>query len=169
MGEGAVVTRPARATVPVEQTWDLASLYLDPAAWEADLADLEPLIADVASFQGHLGAGADVLLACLKAQDRLHEMLHRVYWYASNRLAEDQGDPILQALADRAAAMLARANTAGAFLEPELLALPEGRIEACLTESPDLALYRLYLTDILAQKEHMLGREGEEVLASMTE
>jgi oligoendopeptidase F len=169
MGEGAVVTRPARAAAPEEQTWDLSSLYPDLTAWEADLAGLDPLIAALPSFQGRLGDGADVLLACLKAQDSLHETLHRVYWYASNRLAEDQADASLQALADRAAAVVARANTAGAFLEPELLALPEGKIEAYLAENPALTLYRLYLTDILTQKEHMLGREGEEVLASMTE
>jgi oligoendopeptidase F len=169
MAESTFVTRPARATVPVEQTWDLESLYPDTAAWEADLHRLEPLSAAVSAFQGRLGEGADTVHACLQAQDQLHLTLQRVYWYANNRIAEDQADPALQALAERAAASLAKANTAAAFLEPELLALPEGTVGKFLDDSRNLALYRLYLSDILAQKEHMLGREGEEVLASMTE
>jgi oligoendopeptidase F len=169
MSESATVTRPARATVPVEQTWDLESLYPDTAAWEADLGRLEPLSAAVRDFQGRMAEDAGILFSCLQAQDQLHLTLQRVYWYASNRLSEDQGDPALQALADRATAALAKANTATAFLEPELLAMPSGLVEKFLDADPDLALYRLYLIDILAQREHMLGREGEEVLASMTE
>ncbi len=169
MSDSATITRPARAAAPVEQTWDLESLYPDPSAWEADLDRLEPLTAAMSAFQGRLSEGADTLLGCLQAQDQLHLTLQRVYWYANNRLAEDQADPALQALADRAAAHLAKVNAATSFLEPELLALPEGTVQTFLEDSGDLALYRLYLTDVLAQKEHMLGREGEEVLASMTE
>lgn len=169
MSDAAIVTRPARATVPVEQTWDLDSLYPNTAAWEADLAGLEQLTAAVSLFQGRLADGAPVLLACLRAQDHLHQTLQRVYWYASNRLAENQADPAPQSLADRAAAAVARTSAATAFLEPELLALPEGVVEKYVDDSPELAVYHLYLADILAQKEHMLGREGEEVLASMTE
>ncbi|MGH2409760.1 MAG: M3 family metallopeptidase, partial [Chloroflexota bacterium] len=134
-----------------------------------DLARIEARIEAAAAFQGRLGEGAETLLACLRAQDQLGEAIHRVYWYASNRLSEDQGDPERQSLMGRATAMLARARTATAFLEPELLALPDGTVEGFLVANTDLALYRLSLSDILAEKEHMLGKEGEEVLAGMTE
>ena len=169
MSAPATVTRQARADVPAERTWNLEGLYPDVAAWEIDLAGIEARIAAASAFQGRLGDGAETLLACLRAQDQLGEAMHRVYWYASNRLAEDQGDPERQALMDRASATLARARTATAFLEPELLALPDGTVEAFLAANPDLALYRLSLSDILAEKEHLLGKEGEEVLAGMTE
>ncbi len=169
MSESATITRPARASVPVEQTWDLESLYPDIAAWEADLCQLEPLTTAVQAYQGRVAAGPEVLFSCLQAQDQLHLTLQRVYWYANNRIAEDQTDPAFQALTDRAAAALARVNAGTAFLEPELLAMAEGAVEQFLNDHPDLALYRLYLSDILAQREHMLGREGEEVLASMSE
>jgi len=169
MSAPATVTRQARADVPEERTWNLEGLYPDVAAWEVDLVGMEARIEAASAFQGHLGAGAETLLACLRAQDQLGEAMHRVYWYASNRLAEDQGDPERQSLMDRASATLARARTATAFLEPELLALPDGTVEAFLASNPDLALYHLSLSDILAEKEHMLGKEGEEVLAGMTE
>ncbi|HVA88514.1 MAG TPA: oligoendopeptidase F, partial [Chloroflexota bacterium] len=161
--------RQARADVPMERTWDLEGLFPDPAAWEADLAGVEALITAMAPFHARLGTGADTLLACLRTQDQLTQAARRVYWYASNRLSEDQTDPGRQSLMDRATAMWARARTAISFIEPELLALKDGTVEAWLDADTELALYRLYLTDILAEKEHLLGQEGEEVLARMTE
>lgn len=165
----AAVTRPPRASIPVEQTWDLEGLYPDQAAWEMDLAHVDALLAELAPFRGRLGEGPDVLLACLRLHDRLTQVARHITWYASNRLSEDQTDPARQALQDRATAMVARVNTATAFLEPELLSLPPGIVESFLDAGADLGVYRLFLTDILDEREHMLGAEAEETIAAMTE
>jgi len=163
------VTRPARADVPIEQTWDLAGLYPDIAAWEADLARADALLPDIARFRGRLGEGPDQLLALLRRRDDLFQISHRVEWYASNRLSEDQADPARQALGDRATALSARVATDVAYIKPELLALPAGTVEAYLNEEQELAVYRLYLTDALAERAHTLGEEAEGALAALTE
>jgi oligoendopeptidase F len=130
MSNATTVTRPPRASIPTEQTWDLEGLYPDQAAWEADLARIDALLAELAPFRGRLGEGPATLLACLRLHDRLSQVARHVNWYATNRLSEDQADPARQALQDRATAMVARVNAATAFLEPELLALPPGTIES---------------------------------------
>ncbi len=164
-----LVARPARETVPVEQTWDLHSLYPDTAAWEADLARVDALLPDLARYKGRLGEGPDLLLALLRRRDTLFERANRVEWYAFNSLSEDQADPARQALDDRASALSARVAAAVAYIEPELLALPDGTVESYLEREPGLAVYRLYLADALDERAHTLGAEAEGVLAAMTE
>src|SRR5260370_27527165 len=101
MSATAIVMRPARAAAPLEQTWDLEGLYPDLAAWEADLSQVDALIAGLAAYRGRLGTSARELLACLLLQDHISQTAHRVSWYASNRLSEDQADPARQELNSR--------------------------------------------------------------------
>jgi oligoendopeptidase F len=169
MAAPTTAARPARASVSPDLTWDLDGLFRDLASWQAGLARVDALLTEFAAFKGRLGESADVLLACLKLDDVVSQAAHQVAWYASNRLSEDQADPARQALSDQAMAMIGRVNSAEASVEPELLALPAGTIEGFLDTSPALAVYRLHLMDILAQKEHMLGVEAEHVIAGMTE
>jgi oligoendopeptidase F len=169
MSAPAVAQRTPRSSVPREQTWDLQGLYPDLAAWEADLARVDALLPDLAPLRGRLGERAATLLACLTLRDQIDQVARRVFWFGLNSLSEDQTDPARQALNDRATAMVARLQAAMAFIEPEILALPDGTVEGFLDDNPDLAVYRLDLMDVLAQKAHMLGQEAEEVLASMTE
>ncbi|HWI52103.1 MAG TPA: oligoendopeptidase F, partial [Symbiobacteriaceae bacterium] len=142
--------RLARHEVPVEQTWDLEGLYPTTAAWEADLAKVDALVPTVTAFQGRLGEGAPTLLACLKAVDALSELATQVFWFAYNRCTVDQGNPEVQALRDRGMAMTARVQSALAFLKPEILALPDGTVKDYLETEPGLAMYALFLFDILA-------------------
>ncbi|MDB4896769.1 MAG: oligoendopeptidase, partial [Firmicutes bacterium] len=161
--------RAARHEVPREQTWDLESLYPTTTAWEADLGRVEALIPPIAALTGRLGEGAAVLLDCLRQQDALTELANRLLWFAYNSCTVDQGNPVVQGLRDRAMAMSARVQSALAFIEPEILALPQATVSAWLEAEPALAVYRLYLSDIVARAEHTLGAEAEAALAAMGE
>jgi oligoendopeptidase F len=54
---------------------------------------------------------------------------------------------------------------AGAYIEPELLALPEGTVERFLEEEQELKVYRQYFENIMRQREHVLSGEMEALLA----
>jgi oligoendopeptidase F len=74
--------------VPVEETWDLRDLFQSAEEWEAELAAVDAAIPGVAAYQGRLGEGAGVLLACLEAQEALWIRVTRVATYASLRLSD---------------------------------------------------------------------------------
>jgi oligoendopeptidase F len=161
--------RLTRQEAPVEQTWDLEGLYPTAAAWEADHAKVDASLPALGAYQGRLCDGSVTLLACLNSYFATHELASQVFWFAYNSCTVDQGNPTVAAQRDRAMAMLARFEAATAFIKPEILALPDGVVTQYLETEPGLALYRLYLTDILAEKEHMLGAEAEGVIAAMGE
>ncbi|HEU5433339.1 MAG TPA: hypothetical protein VFU81_16865, partial [Thermomicrobiales bacterium] len=47
-----------RDRVALEDTWNLATIYADEAAWDADAAAVPALVAAAAAHRGHLGDSA---------------------------------------------------------------------------------------------------------------
>ncbi|MBE3590753.1 MAG: oligoendopeptidase F [Firmicutes bacterium] len=161
--------RLSRSEVPVELTWDLSHIYPSDEAWEADLARLEEDAAAVAAFRGRLGEGPTVLLACLRARDALLERMRKVGAYASLHESADGTDPKYQAMNARVHALFARLGARLAFLEPELLSLPEGTLARYLEAEPELETYRNQLERIELRRPHTLSAEVEETLAALSE
>jgi oligoendopeptidase F len=161
--------QPHRKAVPLEQTWDLDSLYPSVTDWEAELGALEILVAEYQEACPRLGVAADGFLAMLRLIDQIRQMLARLTYYADNRQAEDAADPQRQALRERSGAASALVSTALASFKPAVLALPDGTVERWLREQPALAPYRLSLAEIRAQKAHQLGVEAEAVIGALSE
>lgn len=70
--------RLTRAEVPEPETWDLTDLFASEAAWEAEMESIAGSFAGVTQYQGRLGQGPKVLLACLEAQEELAKRFFRV-------------------------------------------------------------------------------------------
>lgn len=161
--------RPPRSTAPGEQTWDLESLFPSNQVWEAEYERVQNRLSELAHFQGRLGESAETLLACLRLRDELGQQAFQVAFFGFNRVSEDQTDQVRQGLASRARILWSQTETAGSFIRPELLSLPDGTVETFVESCRDLRLYRHHLYDVLEQKEHMLGSEAEAVLATLGE
>jgi oligoendopeptidase F len=158
-----------RSEVDPETTWDLADLFATRDAWLAALGEVESAVPSVAHFQGRLGEGAGVLLACLDAREALQVALERVYAFASLRVAEDGGNHERQADLSTASALGARVRAAVKFVDSEILTLPADTLDTWLRASPALAVYGPALVKLLKQRPHMLSAETERVLASLDE
>ncbi len=161
--------RPARESVPVEQTWDLSAICATPEQWEQQLPLVESAIDALSAHQGSLADGPGALLACLRAQDALTELLDRVASYAILSSSSDGASPLSQGMMARAMALMARAAAANAFIETELLALPADALDDYLRREPDLADYRPRLDRIVRLRAHILAPETEQALAALSE
>ena len=69
---------PSRSEVAPGDTWDLASLFADDAAWEAAFAEYESKIGGYSSFAGKLGDGAGVLADCLAFDTTMDRLADRI-------------------------------------------------------------------------------------------
>lgn len=158
-----------REDVRVEDTWEMGDLYGSDEAWEQDFGRLERGIGELREFEGRLGEGPKVLLEMQRKSDALNELAERVYVYANQKLHEDTDNGRYQNLANQAQGLLVRLSEAEAYVEPEILGLPEGTIERFLGENEELLVYRQYFENMIRQREHVLNREGEELLAGVRE
>ena len=106
-------TLPRRDQVAPADTWNLASLFANDAAWEAAFRKWEKRIGGYDTFRGHLADGPRALAAALKFDslfDRAGEALGN---YAFLKSAEDQSNSDYQRMVGRyqnAASRAARAS-----------------------------------------------------------
>lgn len=159
----------ARADVPVEDTWDLSAIYPDVPSWEADLQQIRDDVPELVALRGTLDQGAGRLLKALQLEEAIGARASRAFSYAGLKKDEDNADTQAQANYDRVVVLSVEVGSAVAFLEPEILALPDGAVERYLSDEPQLEKYRHALESLLRQREHVLSAETEMLLASAGE
>lgn len=160
---------PARHEVEQQYKWDVESVYADDASWEADFAKTRELAKKIKAFSGRLGEGAGVLLECLTLRDELMVLASQVIVYANLRQDEDTANTKHQGMANRGGSLAVELQTAVSFVEPELLALADGVVEAFLKAEADLEEYRHFLDNVLRRKPHTLTPREEQLLSMVTE
>ncbi|OUN01483.1 MAG: oligoendopeptidase F [Firmicutes bacterium ZCTH02-B6] len=164
----AAKTLPKRAEIPEAMRWRLEDLYPTDEHWEEDFRKTKDAIARLQAFAGTLAQSPARLAECLKLRDETAERLERVYVYAFTRMDEDSTNDKYQALFDRSQRLYVELRTAISFIEPEILQLSEERLQQYLN-SPELALYRHHIEDIVRYKPHTLSPAEEAILAAAGE
>ncbi len=149
-----------------EQTWNLADIYPDEAAWRRAADEVESGLAGLSRCQGRLTADAATLRGCLDTVYGLAKELQRVESYASMLSDGDTRVARPLELRQQAALLGTRFASAVAFVDPELLAAGSERVMALVAEDAGLAPYRHGLEDTLRRAPHTLGEEAEGVIAT---
>lgn len=155
---------PLRKDVPNELKWDLSLLYSDDQAMQADLAEITKLTAQLGDMKGHLGDSAQALTQVLQASRDLDVKLEKAYVYAFLRRDSDTTDARANNLFGQAAQTLVQVQTQTAFIEPELLALPEDKLANWLTTSPALQEFAVEIKRMRLQRGHVLKTSEEALL-----
>lgn len=161
-------TQP-RSAVPVERTWDAASVFATVEAWEAELEAVVAALPGVQAFEGRLAEGAPVTIQALAARDELTRRLSAVYMYAVVDYAVETTDQEAVARYGRAQAVGAQMAAAVAFIEPELLELGPERMLEWSDGNPALDHYRHYLDDLFRRGEHVRSSEVEELFGLLAD
>jgi oligoendopeptidase F len=159
---------PPRDKVKPSDTWDLASLFPNDAAWEAAFLEWEKRIAGYARYRGKLGNDAKTLAACLRFDVDMDRAGERLGAYAFLKTAEDTANTDYQRMYARCLNASSRAGQASSYIRPEVLALPAAKLKRFMGEKP-LAPYRLLLERLVRYKPHTLGEPEERLLAMQTE
>ncbi|HQX80594.1 MAG TPA: oligoendopeptidase F [Vicinamibacterales bacterium] len=164
----AAVKSRNRADIPVEYTWNLADIYPDWQAWEADRGQLELKIDEYAALKGTLGQGPEQLLTAFRQSDALGKLAHTVYYFPSLKYDEDQRDNDINARRQTIEALFARWQQVTSWFSPELLTIPLATVRGWMEANPDLALYRFAIEEVYRQQEHVLDEASERLLSLAT-
>ncbi|MEI7644891.1 MAG: oligoendopeptidase F [Chloroflexales bacterium] len=160
---------PARAEAAPEYTWDLGLVFADTDAWEAELGALERLAQEFLALQGTLGQGPGQLLAALRLRDDVGRRLWALYMYARQLKDSDGTSPTGQALNDRAGSFVARTSASLAFIDPEILSIPEQTLTVWVADHEGLGLYAYELEKLNKQRAHIRSAEVESLLAQFSD
>lgn len=168
MAEQAHKTLPKRADVKQENKWKLEDMFPSDTAWEEEYKQVQQYIQEIGSYQGKLAESPAVLADCMQTYEKLGLAMERVYVYARMRRDEDNTNTKYQGMTDRAGSLSVGVSSATSFLVPEILAMPEEKLESYIAD-PSLATYNFYLKEIKRQKAHVLSAVEEQIIAQAGE
>ena len=160
---------PKREEVKEELTWRLEDIYPDEGLWEEELKEARALAARVKEYEGKLGNSAQDLYGALKLYDDCSLKLDRVGGYSFMRHDQDAGNSHYQELELKVQSASVRISEELAFVEPEILAIPDDVIARFYEEEPGIRDYEVTIREIRRMKEHTLSKEMEQLLASAGE
>jgi oligoendopeptidase F len=158
---------PNRDQISKDFQWNLEDMYPNLDSWNQDFLEVKTLSMEIGSFKGKLQENSHTLLNCLKKQDILSSSLDKVYVYAKMKRDENNNLSTSQELAQKADSLITEVISSTSFIMPEIILIPEEKLEGFLNENSELSLYRHHIQEILRQKSHILS-EKEERLIGMT-
>jgi len=153
-----------RADIPDQFKWKLDHIYPSVQEWEKDVAKVEQLAGAFAKYQGKLGDSSATLLQALEDYMSMMRLNDKAYVYANMSLDVNSANSDLQKLADRAEKMYTLVAQKTAWVQPEIVAIPDAKMKQLLADE-GLAPYKLFLENLLRTKPHSLSKEMEELLA----
>lgn len=158
-----------RKDVPQSSKWALEDIYKDLSAWEADLELLRTLTNEIPSYKGKISQDPKMLLKFMQHSEKLSVLCDDLANYAQRKSDEDTRISENQALVSRVLAVFTQIGELSDFEAPELLSIPDEKMESFYKEVPELALYRRYFDKVRLKKAHILDEAGEKLLASAGE
>lgn len=159
---------PSRDEIAAESKWNLADIYADDAAYDADRAALGELLRRIERCKGALGQ-IPQLVECLRLRDAIGVKCESLFAYARMHRDTDANNAAYQKRTSEAESLLAEAATATSFIEPELLAADRAALTEAFAAEEALQPYRFYFENLLRQNAHVLSPREEALLATLSE
>jgi oligoendopeptidase F len=160
-----VKSLPERSSIDDQFKWKLDHIYDTNDAWEMDFAAVKADIPNLAAFSGKLGDSPKTLLDFFTLRDKVSNTVEKMMVYAKMRRDEDTRESTYQGLSDRIDGLITEFRSALAFVDPELLAIPEDKLRGFLNVNEVLQVYNHSVDDLLRTRKHVLSQREEELLA----
>ena len=160
---------PDRKNIPDKDKWNLEAIYESFDAWQKAYDLTAAKIDELKSYSGRLGEGSEILLEFIKADEEASLELGKLYAYANMKSHEDLRESKPMELAGLAESLMVKYSAAVSFFEPEILSLPHEYINDCIKNEHELTRYEFFFRKLLREREHILSRELEELLAKAGE
>ena len=158
-----------RNEINEKDTWDLSTIFETDQKWEEELALLTEDTKEAASLEGHLLDSAESLLNITERYLDLSRRLEKLYVYAHMKNDQDTRVAKYQEYYAKAMTLYSQLDQVCSFYEPEFMAITEEQYQNFLAEEPKLQPYKHFFDKLLQNKEHVLSRREEELLAGAGE
>jgi oligoendopeptidase F len=163
--KNASIVPMKRSDVPVEQTWDLTTVFADDNAWEKAFLELKSKRGTFSTYQGQLHSSAETLLEAIRVKESIEMALGKLFVYAFHRSDEDTANTHYIAMKGRMGDLAAELMGGAAWFEPEVASIPERTLQHFMDELLPLCGYRHFFENIIRQKPYQLEPNEESLLA----
>ena len=159
---------PLRSSIDKSYTWNAESVFATPEAWSAEVDSVLASLPEIKKFEGALKDAA-TLLQAFETIEGLMARMNRAYIYAGFSYAVDTTDQNASAMNGKAQGMYGQVMAAAAFLNPELLAIGQKKLNKWMKDEPRLAVYEQFFNNLFRKHEHVRSGEVEEMLGMLAD
>ncbi len=149
--------------------WNLKEIFESREEFDKTKRELEEDLEGISSYQGKLCSSSDNLYNCYSLYERALEKYERLYGYGMLFYNLDMSNQEGIKLYKEVESIGTEFSTKVSFMTPEITYSKDGVVEKYLSEDKRLGRYKRDITDILKEKEHILSKEEENLLANYSE
>ncbi len=148
-----------------QTSWNLADIYKDWDAWNADLSEVKELMEEIKTYQGRLASDANVFAELMQKEEALSKKFGRVFRYPYFMRQLNSRDHETSARIQEIRAMYAKYATVTSWISPEILSIPQATMEKWIEENDALKPYAFNLMNSYRLQEHVLTADKEKLMS----
>ncbi len=165
MSEKKIITRQEQR---VEDTWKMEDIFATEEQFQDEVKQLEEMTKEFASYEGTLSESAVHAAKVLDLYSRMSHTFERLYVYSAQKSHEDMADAKYQKLEGEMQILGVQLGQVSAWLDPEILALPEELLQNYLADE-HMKPYVRFIEQITRRKEHILDGKTEALMTRISE
>ncbi|MGF6375595.1 oligoendopeptidase F [Clostridiales Family XIII bacterium PM5-7] len=158
-----------RENIDQKYKWNIEAMYDSDEKWEKDINDVLMASKEFSRFQGCLMDNAKTFADAMIEKDKIWQKIEKAYVYARMKLDEDNRVAKQQSMYDKVNSAVAQVSASMSFFTPEMLSAPDTTLLGYIEEEPSLKQYEFIIHDVLREKQHVLSKDEENILAQMSE
>jgi oligoendopeptidase F len=156
---------PTRNEVSDDLKWDLSRVFKNDQEWEQEYKQVAQEIKNLSKFKGTLAKSGKDLYEGITAILAVNRRLEKVYVYATMSSDVDTSNNHYLGFVAKAQSLANQMSAAIAFVDPEMLSIPEETLAKFMQDEPRLENYRHRLEQITQKRPHTLPANEEKVIA----
>lgn len=156
---------PTRNEVSDNLKWDLSRVFKNDQEWEQEYKQVAQEIKNLSKFKGTLAKSGKDLYEGITAILAVNRRLEKVYVYATMSSDVDTSNNHYLGFVAKAQSLANQMSAAIAFVDPEILSIPEETLAKFMQDEPRLENYRHRLEQITQKRPHTLPANEEKIIA----
>ena len=149
--------------------WNLSDIFENKEEFETTKQEFESDLKEIEKYKNHLCDSSDNLYSCYRMYEKALEKLEKLYAFGMLTYHLDMSNQESIKLFKEVEKLEADFGTATSFITPEITYTDTTVIEKYLNENTKLKRYTRIINEILEDKEHILSKEEENLLANYAE
>lgn len=149
--------------------WNLTDIFKSIEDFENTIKQLQKNLETVKTYQGELAKSSENLYNCYNAYEKALENYEKIYAYGMLKFHLNMADSGNIKLYKRCEAIGTEFEKTLSFMTPEITEIDTNKLLKFIEENEKLKRYEREIKEIIKEKEHVLSKQEENLLAMYSE
>lgn len=152
-----------------KEQWNLKDIFKTEEEYEQEVKQLKENLEKLKQYQGKLGESSQNIYNCYNLYEKAVEKYEKIYAYGMLKFHLNMADSENIKLYKRCETIGTEFSKTASFITPEITDIDTEKLLKYIEENEKLKRYERELREIIKEKEHILSKEEEKILASYSE